>query len=202
MAYEREMMTTTKEQLLDAAGKLIHVRGFKNTSVDDILKETGVGKGNFYYYFKSKDELGYAILDRKISQITTELIEKSFIAEKDPWEQITDFLDAQVTRARRHGCTGGCLLGNLAVELSDIHEEFRQRLDSAFRNLRSRIEGALAQAEIQGTLRPGANIGRLAHFIVAGFEGALMMGKLYKDPGVVDGIVEEVKGHLAQYRVA
>jgi TetR/AcrR family transcriptional regulator, transcriptional repressor for nem operon len=196
------MMTTTKEQLLDAAGKLIHVRGFKNTSVDDILKETGVGKGNFYYYFKSKDELGYAILDRKISQITTELIEKSFISEKNPWEQITDFLDAQVTRARRNGCTGGCLLGNLAVELSDIHEEFRQRLDSAFRNLRSRIEGALVQAETQGTLRPGANISRLAHFIVAGFEGALMMGKLYKDPGVVDGIVEEVKGHLAQYRVA
>ena len=83
------MMTTTKEQILDAAGKLIHVRGFKNTSVDDILKETGVGKGNFYYYFKSKDELGYAILDRKISQITTELIEKSFISEKNPWEQIT-----------------------------------------------------------------------------------------------------------------
>jgi TetR/AcrR family transcriptional regulator, transcriptional repressor for nem operon len=195
-------MTTTKEQILDAASKLIHVRGFKNTSVDDILKETGVGKGNFYYYFKSKDELGYAILDRKIDQITTELIEKSFKTEKDPWQQIGDFLDAQVTSARRHGCTGGCLLGNLAVELSDIHEEFRQRLDSAFRNLRSRIETALAQAETQGTLRPGVDIARMAHFIVAGFEGALMMGKLYKDPAVVEGIVEEVKGHLARHRVA
>ena len=105
-------------------------------------------------------------------------------------------------RARKRGCIGGCPLGNLALELSDIHEEFRQRLDSAFRNLRSRIEDALAQAESQGTLRPGADIVRLAHFIVAGFEGALMMGKLYKDPVVVEGIVEEVKGHVAQYRVA
>ena len=93
-------------------------------------------------------------------------------------------------------------MGNLAVELSDIHEEFRQRLDSAFRNLRSRIETALAQAETQGTLRPGVDISRMAHFVVAGFEGALMMGKLYKDPAVVEGIVEEVKGHLAQHRVA
>jgi TetR/AcrR family transcriptional repressor of nem operon len=195
-------MTTTKEQILDAASKLIHVRGFKNTSVDDILKETGVGKGNFYYYFKSKDELGYAILDRKFSQITTELIEKSFVSEKDPWEQIGDFLDAQVTRTRQNGCTGGCLLGNLAVELSDIHEEFRRRLDSAFRNVRARIETALTQAKARGTLRPDADIARLAHFIVAGFEGALMMGKLHKDPAVVEGIVEEVKDHLAQYRVA
>jgi TetR/AcrR family transcriptional repressor of nem operon len=193
---------TTKEQILDVASKLIHVRGFKNTSVDDILKETGVGKGNFYYYFRSKDELGYAILDRKLSQITTELIEKSFVSEKDPWEQIGDFLDAQVIRTRQNGCTGGCLLGNLAVELSDVHEEFRQRLDSAFRNVRSRIETALTQANTRGTLRPGANIARLAHFVVAGFEGALMMGKLHKDPAVVEGIVTEVKDHLAQYRVA
>jgi TetR/AcrR family transcriptional repressor of nem operon len=198
----REAMTTTKEQILDAASKLIHVRGFKNTSVDDILKETGVGKGNLYYHFKSKDELGYAILDRKISQITTELIDRSFKSEKNPWEQIGEFLDAQVLRTRQNGCTGGCLLGNLAVELSDIHEEFRQRLDSAFRSLRERIETALTQAKAQGTLRPDADITRLAHFIVAGFEGALMMGKLHRDPAVVEGIVEEVKGHLAQYRVA
>jgi TetR/AcrR family transcriptional repressor of nem operon len=195
-------MTTTKEQILDAASKLVHVRGFKNTSVDDILKETGVGKGNFYYYFKSKDELGYAILDRMTDQINTELIEKNFNPEKDPWEQIWDFLDAHVTRVHQNGCTGGCLLGNLAVELSDIHEEFRQRLDSAFQYLRTRIERALAQAQTQGTLSPGVDITRMAHFIVAGFEGALMMGKLYKDPAVVEGIVEEVKGHLAQHRVA
>jgi TetR/AcrR family transcriptional repressor of nem operon len=195
-------MTTTKEQILDVASKLIHVRGFKNTSVDDILRETGVGKGNFYYYFKSKDELGYAILDRMTNRINTELIEKTFDTEKDPWDQICGFLDAQVLRVHQNGCTGGCLLGNLAAELSDIHEEFRQRLDTAFRYLRSRIERALAQAQAQGSLRAGVDISRMAHFIVAGFEGALMMGKLYKDPAVVEGIVEEVKGHLAQHRVA
>jgi AcrR family transcriptional regulator len=48
-------MTTTREQILDAASRLIHVRGFNNTSVDEILKESGVGKGNLYYYFKSKE---------------------------------------------------------------------------------------------------------------------------------------------------
>lgn len=174
-------MKGTKEQIVDAASRLVHVRGFNNTSVDEILRESGVGKGNFYYYFRSKDELGFAILERGVERISTELIEKHFNPEKDPWQQILDFLDSLVERARQRACTGGCLLGNLAVEMSDIHEEFRRRLNRAFERLRSRLEVTLTQAKAQGTLRSEADIPRLAHFIVAGFEGAFMMGKLHKD---------------------
>jgi TetR/AcrR family transcriptional repressor of nem operon len=195
-------MTGTREQILDAASRLVHVRGFNNTSVDEILKECGVGKGNFYYYFKSKDELGFAVLDRSLERIRAELDEKSFDPGKDPWQQIDVFLGFLVHRARQQDGSGGCILGNLAVEMSDIHEEFRRRLNKAFDRLRSRIEDSLNQAKAQGTLRPDADIPRLAHFIVAGFEGAFMMGKLHKDADVVAGVVEELKGHLAQCRVA
>jgi TetR/AcrR family transcriptional repressor of nem operon len=196
------MATTTKEQILDAASRLIHVRGFNNTSVDEILKESGVGKGNFYYYFKSKEELGFAILERSLERISTELLDKSFSPEKDPWHQIVDFLDSQVDRVRERGCTGGCILGNLALELSDIHEEFRRRLSEAFNRLRARMEATLNQAKGQGTLRFDTDIPRLAHFIVAGFEGAHMMGKLHKNVDIMAGVVEELKGHLAHFRAA
>lgn len=195
-------MTSTKEQILDAATRLVHLRGFNNTSIDDILKECSVGKGNFYYYFKSKDELGFAILDRSLGRFTRELIAKSFDPRKEPWQQIHDFLNILVDRARQQDGSGGCILGNLAVEMSDIHEEFRRRLNKAFEGLRSHIEASLTEARAQGTLRGDADIPRLAHFIVAGFEGAFMMGKLHKDADVVAGVVEELKGHLAQYRVA
>ena len=195
-------MPSTKEQILDAASRLVHSRGFNNTSVDEILKECGVGKGNLYYYFKSKDALGFAILERSLERFSTELVENSFAPNKDPWQQIEDFLGFLASRARQHDGSRGCILGNLAVEMSGIHEEFRRRLDKAFERLRSRIEASLTQAKAQGTLRPDADIPRLAHFIVAGFEGAFMMGKLHKNPDVVAGVVEELKEHLAQYRVA
>src|SRR5574342_414435 len=54
----------TRDQILNAASRLIHVQGYQSTSLDDVLRESGVGKGNFYYYFKSKEDLGYAIIDR------------------------------------------------------------------------------------------------------------------------------------------
>jgi len=133
-------MTGTREHILDAGSRLVHVQGFNNTSIDDILKECGVGKGNFYYYFKSKDELGFAILERSLERFGTELIEKSFDSCKDPWRQIHDFLNFLVDLARHQDGSGGCILGNLAVEMSDVHGEFRRRLNGAFDRLRSRIE--------------------------------------------------------------
>ncbi len=45
------------------------MHGYNHTSLDDVLRESGVGKGNFYYHFKSKEDLGYAILDRLVEAL-------------------------------------------------------------------------------------------------------------------------------------
>src|SRR3989442_8066415 len=63
---------STREAILEAASRLIHVHGYNHTSLDDVLRESNVGKGNFYYHFKSKEELGYAILDQIIGSSSNE----------------------------------------------------------------------------------------------------------------------------------
>jgi TetR/AcrR family transcriptional repressor of nem operon len=194
-------MATTREQILDAAGRLIHLRGFHNTSVGDILRESGVGKGNLYYYFKSKDDLGYAALDRMLGRIQEEVLERLSASGVDPWKQIESFLDSAVERARKEGCIGGCPLGNLALEMSDIHEGFRTRLSDGFLQVRTKIQSALDRANLEGTLRDGTDIPRLANFILAAFEGAFMMGKLHRDAEVMASVVDELKAHLVHYRV-
>jgi TetR/AcrR family transcriptional repressor of nem operon len=139
-------MASTREQILDAAGRLIHLQGFHKTSVDDILRESGVGKGNLYYYFKSKDELGYAALERTLERIQGEVLERVFAQGVDPWTQLERFLNYPVERARKEGGVGGCPLGNLALEMSDIHEGFRARLSQAFERVQSKIEETLERA--------------------------------------------------------
>lgn len=54
-----------KAELLDAAEALFIEKGFEQTLVSDIVKKLGVAQGTFYYYFKSKDEMLIAILERK-----------------------------------------------------------------------------------------------------------------------------------------
>jgi TetR/AcrR family transcriptional repressor of nem operon len=195
-------MTSTRENILDVAGRLIHLRGFHNTSVDDILRESGVGKGNLCYYFKSKDELGYAALDRTLERIREDVLERVFATDLDPLTQLEMFLDFPMERVRRDGCTGGCPLGNLAMEMSDVHEGFRTRLSQAFGQLQSHLEATLERARLQGTLRPGTDIPRLAHFILAGLEGAFMMGKLHRNADLMANVMDELKAHVTLHRVA
>lgn len=61
-----------KEQILEAATKLILKKGYSHTSVEDISNEMGIAKGSFYTYFKSKNLLLKTIAEKKID----EMIEK------------------------------------------------------------------------------------------------------------------------------
>src|SRR5437870_9622462 len=116
---------STREAILEAASRLIHVHGYNHTSLDDVLRESGVGKGNFYYYFKSKEELGYAIIDRLVRGFVERTLDPAFAdIDRDPLAQIHGFLDRVLDNLRQRNCVGGCPMGNLASELSDVHEGF------------------------------------------------------------------------------
>src|SRR5207302_2451128 len=116
---------STREAILQAATRLMHVRGYQNTSLDDVLRESGVGKGNFYYHFRSKEDLGYAILDQLVARFVERTLEPCFWDAAAPrLEQIRCFLDRVLEAQRKSNCVGGCFMGNLACELSDVHEGF------------------------------------------------------------------------------
>ena len=53
-----------RNEILDKAAGLFEERGYNNTTVNDILREVNIAKGTFYYYFKSKEEVLDAIIDR------------------------------------------------------------------------------------------------------------------------------------------
>jgi TetR/AcrR family transcriptional regulator, transcriptional repressor for nem operon len=190
----------TRDQILDAASRLIHLRGYHCTSLDDVLKETGVGKGNFYYYFKSKEDLGYAIIDRVVKSFVDRILEPAFgDGTGNPLDQIAAFLDRVVDAQRERRGVGGCPMGNLACELSDVHEGFRQRLALIFAEWRRTLTETLARGQSRGQLRADCNPERAAHFLVAALEGAILMTKVTKDIGVMEKCVDELKQHLTLY---
>jgi TetR/AcrR family transcriptional repressor of nem operon len=191
----------TRDQILDAASRLIQVRGYHCTSLDDVLRESGVGKGNFYYYFRSKEELAYAIIDRLVQGFVERTLEPAFAdPAADPLDQISAFLDRVVDNLRARNGVGGCPMGNLASELSDTHEGFRARLYRIFVHWQDRLAAALRRGQREGRLRPDFDAEAAAHFLVASIEGALLMGKVSREIGVVEACAAELQRHLALYR--
>ena len=190
----------TRDQILDAATRLIHLRGYHCTSLDDVLRESGVGKGNFYYYFKSKEELGYAIIDRLVRGFVERTLEPAFAdVAADPIGQVHAFLDRVLDNQRQRNCVGGCPMGNLASELSDVHEGFRQRLAGIFLRWRADLTEALDRGRAMGRLRPDGEPASIAQFVVAALEGAILLTKVTKDISVMEQCVDHLKHHLTLY---
>jgi TetR/AcrR family transcriptional repressor of nem operon len=190
----------TRDQILDAAGRLIHLQGYHCTSLDDVLRESGVGKGNFYYYFKSKEELGYAIIDRLVRGFVERTLGPAFAdPDADPVGQIHCLLDRVLDSQRQRNCIGGCPMGNLASELSDVHEGFRKRLADVFVAWRVTMTLALRRGQASGRLSAECDPDGAASFIVAALEGAILMSKVTKEIQVLERCVHELKQHLTLY---
>jgi TetR/AcrR family transcriptional regulator, transcriptional repressor for nem operon len=196
------MARPTRELILEAATRLLHVHGYNRTSLDDVLRESGVGKGNFYYHFKSKEELGYAILDQIVAEFLSRTVEPCFADPMDPpLAQIGCFVDRVLEAQRARNCVGGCVLGNLAAELSDVHEGFRTRLAAVFTAWRTRLTDVLEEARRRGDLASQARPDRIAQFLVAALEGAILLTKLTKDIAVMEQCAAELKRYLRQQAV-
>jgi AcrR family transcriptional regulator len=56
-------------EFINAAEALFNEKGFENTSIDDIVQRIGVAKGLFYYYFRSREDLLAAIVDRILDEV-------------------------------------------------------------------------------------------------------------------------------------
>ncbi len=192
-------MTNTKYEIIEAASRLMHLRGFNHTSIDDVLRESGVGKGNFYYYFKSKEELGYVIIENNLKRFSEHVTTRAFGNNKDALSQIDDFLDIILDLHRQRNCAGGCPLGNLAIEMSDIHEGFRKKLQGIFEGWRAQLATVLQKAVADGQLTDQAEPTILGQFIVATVEGGILLTKLKKDIKILENCFRELRKHIRMY---
>ncbi len=192
------IMKDRRSQILDAATLLINERGYRMTSVDEVIREAGLsGKSHFYHYYKSKEELGYAVLNRQFERFAERglaILREPMI---DPLERLYLFIDSVVTAQAERGCKGGSPFGNLAGEMADAHEGFRERIEQVFERWASQIQSLLWEA--RGQLAATTDALRLSRFIIATLEGALLMTRVNRDVAMLYGIATDLKRFIGTY---
>ncbi len=137
----------TRERILFAAYKEIHLNGFQSASLSNILAHTGVTKGALYHHFRDKTELGYAVVDEVISQ----RIHLSFIQPlenfDDPIEGFVAFIQNAGDAFSMTDIELGCPLSVLAQEMAPIDEGFRTRLTAIYEQWHRSIADVLIRAK-------------------------------------------------------
>lgn len=170
----------TRDHILKTTRAVLVANGFHNTSINDIIKATGVKKGNLYYHFASKEELGIAVLEDAKEEFF-QFLEAAFQGD-GPCAKVLNSCQAIFREQQKNNFVGGCLFGNAALEMSDSNSRFSAVIHDVFCQWGRRLEAALVEATEGGCLVSTLPPHLLAKAIVATMEGGIMMARVSKDP--------------------
>jgi TetR/AcrR family transcriptional regulator, transcriptional repressor for nem operon len=187
---------TTKDKLLQVAQDLFSSKGFSATSVDEICRRARLTKGGFFHYFKSKDELGRAVLER-FCAASHQFMKESGCCEKfpDPLDRVFASLDCVAGYAKGNAEFKGCLIASFTQEMSISHPQIQVMCAEGLRGWAKMLKVDLELAQKKYAPKAKLDIQSLADHCVGVVEGAQMMAKATKNPAVMEKNI----GHLKHY---
>lgn len=176
-------------------------RGFEGTSVDDVVRGAGLsGKSHFYHYFKSKEELGFHVLEHQFDRFA----ERGLVMLREPMieplERLRLFVDTLVALQAQSESGTASPFGALVAELAGSHEGFRKRLEIVFERWTRQLE--LLFWELRSRLGPDVDPTRLARFTIASLEGGMMLARVKRDPSVLRDVGEDLKAFIESRLIA
>ncbi|GMQ56537.1 TetR/AcrR family transcriptional regulator [Vallitalea sediminicola] len=158
-----------KEAIVLTAARLIHEHGYHHVGIKSILDELNIPKGSFYYYFKSKEDLGIAIIELYIRD-TSDCLDH---CEKN-LKGLKKFFNIFFNRLIELSLRRGCPVGNLILELADENELFRVKLMEWYSVVKTWSIEVLTNENIDDPEDK-------AKALFAAFEGTMLVSKLEKD---------------------
>lgn len=174
------MSSNTKAKILSAGARIIHLKGYHNTGIQELVTAAGIPKGSFYFYFKSKEEFGLELIDYYTNAIRAKADELSEDNAISPLAKLKRFFDWSFTSLERNDFKGGCPIGNLSQEMANINENFREKLKEAFDAMKKGIAIQLKEAQERKEISDALDVPELTDFIVSSFEGVLLQMKVTK----------------------
>jgi TetR/AcrR family transcriptional repressor of nem operon len=183
-------------KLMEAAQRLMLAKGFSATSVDEICEAAEVTKGSFFHYFKSKEDLGKAVLDHFMSSMSQVVLGSPFFKKSDPLQRIYGYIDFMIDVSRDPERRSGCLLGNFAQVLSDTHPDIRSLCAKHFSWWADTLIHELDEAKKRHAIKRSVDTRVLAEHFIALFEGSLMLAKTRQDIGIIERNLRNYKQYL------
>lgn len=167
----------SRTRLVKAAEKVTYRHGYEGAALADIAKEARVPLGNVYYYFKTKDEIGNAIVELRVSRFR-KLLQKLDKADS-PQERLCGFVQIKV-KNREGLARGGCPVGTLCSELQKHGGAVAKRSRALFAE-------ALGWMEAQfNALGKGADSRGLAVHLLSATQGVSVLAHTFHDQGMIE----------------
>jgi AcrR family transcriptional regulator len=158
----------TRRRILEVAAEAFAERGYAGTSLNDVLKASGVTKGGFYFHFPSKEALALATLRHKQEQWTGAVM-AAVLRHPRALDQLAAMVEALCDlHEQDRACRA---VSRLSTELGDEHPELRPQLGTQLTAWMDMVAAVLRRGQDQGDIRPEVEPEVAAEIAVESFIG-------------------------------
>jgi AcrR family transcriptional regulator len=186
----------TRAVILNAAFDEIYHRGFQGARIEDMVAKTGMTKGAFFAHFHTKNDLGYALVDEVLREMTLERWIRPLAAYNNPVQGIISRFRKIVESTPEEHIALGCPLNNLVQEMSAVDPVFRDKLNAVLKLWIDETERYLKRAQAEGYLKRDVDTRQVAEFVVMVEEGSFAMVKNLRDKRVYWSLYESLRQFL------
>ena len=176
----------TRRRILEVAAKHLLERGYAGTSLNEVIRDTGLTKGGFYFHFPSKAELALAALDMVRTEWRDEIL-----ANAGYHPRAVDQIVALVRSAAagKEDAPAGTAIGRLCQELAALPglADRVQPYDAWF----ALVADLFRRAQAEGDMAPSIDADAAAHFAVCAFLGIDLVADVSGDAGLVQRVTEQ-----------
>jgi AcrR family transcriptional regulator len=179
----------TRDRIVEAARGLFWEKGYAATGLAELLDKAGANSGSFYHFFESKDALLRVVLDTYVELLEPQVLRAAWSATGDPIERVFALLDAYRARLVETGCSYGCPIGRLALEIDPENTPVHARIAKNFTAWRAAVEGCLRAGGVPAPQDTAA-------FVLTVMEGAVMQARAYRSIEPFDACVRQLRRHI------
>lgn len=190
----------TRSRILEAAYDQIYKRGFQQTSIDNIMAEANITKGAFYYYFRSKDQMGIAVINEIVGPGLTHDFTLELYSVLDPMDAIYQAIHTLLLGQKSLNDARGCPVSNFIQEMTPWHTQFSGELTNITRQWTQAIARKIEEGKANTLVRAEINPMDVALFLISGYWGIRNLGKLGNSRKVYTAYLAQLKTYLSSLR--
>lgn len=169
----------TQSKMINKAQKRLWMQGYEGTSLNQVVNDAGVSKGAFFHYYPNKYAISEQVITKYVNEHLLQTLDENMKDVFSVKNGLLDWMMGFYQSFEAQNWQGGCLLGNMALELSDQNTAARESISQHFLNLENALAGYLKPLEREGKLLIERR--QLSRLLIACIQGITMMVKVHKD---------------------
>ncbi|MDO6527492.1 TetR/AcrR family transcriptional regulator [Motilimonas sp. 1_MG-2023] len=181
----------TRNRIVDTADQLFYEQGFEHTSFAQIAETLGISRGNFYYHFKTKDEILDAVISHRLVR-TNSMLDNWELEGDTPVDRIRSFINILVVnraKIKRYGCP----VGTLCTELAKLDHPVRNHANELFTLFRTWLRRQFEQ------LDRCDDADELAMHLLAFSQGVATLSSAFQDEKFIHSEVSRLDDWLSSF---